>query len=96
MRWFHLPIADVSIPDQRFEDECKTSGNTLRSMLRDNLDILVHCRGGLGRAGTMAARLLIEIGMDPKKAITSVRMARPDAIEIRAQEKFVLGLVEIP
>ena len=37
------------------------------------LDVLVHCRGGLGRAGTIAARLLIELGMEPTKAIASVR-----------------------
>ena len=33
-------------------------------MLGGRLDVVVHCRGGLGRAGTVAARLLIELGAE--------------------------------
>jgi ADP-ribosyl-[dinitrogen reductase] hydrolase len=90
MRWFHLPIVDVSVPDERFEKEWDVVGEELRSMLRRHFDVLVHCRGGLGRAGTIAGRLLVEIGMDPMKAIASVRAARPGAIETTEQEKFIL------
>src|SRR3954447_24171802 len=92
MEWFHLPIADVSIPDERFEREWVVAGEQLRSMLRRKLDILVHCRGGLGRAGTIAARLLIELGMEPTKAIELVRAVRPGAIETDDQERFVKGI----
>ena len=70
---FHLPIVDVSIPDERFEREWKIAGEELRSILRRGLDVLIHCRGGLGRAGTVAARLLVELGMEPKTA----RKVRP-------------------
>lgn len=92
MLWFHLPIVDVSIPSEKFEQEWDVAGEELRSILRRKLDVLVHCRGGLGRAGMIAARLLIELGMEPKKAIASVRAARPGAIETSNQEKFVLGI----
>ena len=92
MLWFHLPIVDVSIPDERFEQEWDVAGEELRSMLRRGLDVLVHCRGGLGRAGTIAARLLVELGMEPTTAIASVRAVRPGAIETSDQEKFVLGI----
>jgi len=54
--WFHLPIVDVSIPDGRFEEDWDFAGESLRSILRSGSDVLVHCRGGLGRAGTIAAR----------------------------------------
>lgn len=54
--------------------------------------MLVHCRGGLGRAGTIAARLLVELGMQPTEAIAGVRAVRPGAIETSDQEKFVLGI----
>jgi ADP-ribosyl-[dinitrogen reductase] hydrolase len=92
MEWFHLPIADVSIPDARFEKEWRSAGERLRSLLRHGRDVLVHCRGGLGRAGTIAARLLVELGMGARTAIDSVRAAKPGAIETRGQEKFVLGV----
>jgi ADP-ribosyl-[dinitrogen reductase] hydrolase len=92
MIWFQLPIVDVSIPDEHFEREWNTAGEELRSMLRRGLDVLVHCRGGLGRAGTIAARLLIELGMEPTKAIEHVRAVRPGAIETSDQERFVRNL----
>lgn len=92
MSWFHLPIVDGSTPDDEFECAWKSVGEKLRSMLKNGADVLVHCRGGLGRAGTIAAPLLVELGTEPKKAIASVRAARPDAIETLEQEKFVLNL----
>jgi len=92
MSWFHLPIVDVSIPDQRFEKKWRTAGEELRSILRNGSDVLVHCRGGLGRAGTIASRLLIELGMAPETAIARVRAVRPGAIETRAQEEYVLAI----
>jgi ADP-ribosyl-[dinitrogen reductase] hydrolase len=88
MLWVHLPIVDVSVPDNQFEDAWLVAGGELRSLLCRRLDVLVHCRGGLGRAGTIAARLLVELGMPPVKAIKSVRAVRPGAIETRDQEKF--------
>jgi ADP-ribosyl-[dinitrogen reductase] hydrolase len=92
MSWFHLPIVDVSIPDEAFEAAWETAGEQLRSMLGSGSDVVVHCRGGLGRAGTVAARLLIELGVEPETAIANVRRVRPGAIETYAQEQFVLGL----
>ena len=57
MLWFHLPIVDVSVPSEQFEEKWDTAGEDLRSILRRGSDVLVHCRGGLGRAGTIVARL---------------------------------------
>ena len=54
---------------------------------------VVHCKGGLGRAGTIAARILIETGTAPAEAIRQVRGARgKDAIENARQERHVLAL----
>ena len=92
MLWFHLPIVDVSTPDERFELHWEDAGKELRTLLRGGRDVLVHCRGGLGRAGTIGARLLIELGMEPATAIKRVRAVRPGAIETREQERYVLGI----
>lgn len=92
MLWFHLPIIDVSTPDEGFERQWGVAGNELRMLLRSGRDVLVHCRGGLGRAGTIAARLLIDLGMEPATAIRQVRAVRPGAIETLEQEKYVLGI----
>ena len=87
MRWFHLPIADVSTPDEEFERRWEVEGEEIRALLRGGRDVLVHCRGGLGRAGTIGARLLVELGMQPTEAIQQVRTVRPGAIETFAQER---------
>jgi hypothetical protein len=40
-------------------------------------------------AGTIAARLLVEFGVDPEKAIRENRMPRVGSIETREQEEYV-------
>ena len=59
--------------------------------------IVMHCNGGLGRAGTMAACVRLALGLDisPEQAIASVRKARgPRAIENSVQENFVACFME--
>lgn len=92
MSWWHLPIRDVDIPDQRFEQCWPTAGVELRRRLRAGESILVHCRGGLGRTGMVAARLLIDLGEPPQRALERVRAARPYTVENAEQERYVLGL----
>lgn len=90
MRWLHLPVRDVDIPDERFELGWQSAGPTIHQRLRAGERILIHCRGGLGRTGLVAALILAERGCDPREAIRRVRSARPGAIETAAQEQYVL------
>ncbi len=85
MTWHHLHIADVSTPSAAFEVAWNGAGVQLRDVLRPGSNVVVHCKGGLGRAGTIASRLLIELGTDPETAGTKVRQARPGAIETAPQ-----------
>ena len=92
IEWHHLPIVDVEPPDARFESRWRTSGPKLLGYLRAGGRVLVHCRGGLGRAGTVAARLLIELDAPNKEAVALVRKARPGAIQTSEQERYLLNL----
>lgn len=94
IEWLHLPIVDVRTPDERFEAAWCASGPRLVGLLLGGGKVLVHCRGGLGRAGTIAARLLVEIGVPPDEAVARVRSARPHAIETREQLRYVLALAQ--
>ena len=90
MEWLHAPIPDGWPPGRDFEKAWAVAGEAMRDRLRLGFDVLIHCRGGLGRAGTVAARLLVELGAFPEEAIRRVRDARsPDAIETAAQEAHV-------
>ena len=51
--------------------------------------LLLHCHGGKGRSGMVAARLLVESGMTPDAAIALVRKTRAGAIETEGQEAWV-------
>ena len=92
MEWYHLPIRDGHAPGGDFEREWVRIGVILRNHLDSGERILVHCRGGLGRSGTVAARLLIESGMEPRQAIREVRKTRRGAIETTTQETYVRSL----
>lgn len=96
MEWIHLPIRDVSIPDTSAEATWICAGEALRDLLRSGGNVLLHCRGGLGRSGMMAARLLVELGWDPDAAIQGVRQVRPSAIETDEQLLAVRQAMAIP
>lgn len=85
MDWRHLPIPDYGVPDALFEWRWRGHGRELRQLLRRGENLVVHCKGGLGRAGLIAARLLAELGVEPQQAIKLTRAARKGAIETPSQ-----------
>jgi len=87
MEWHHWPIQDYSVPDAAFEAAWPARSAALRSLLACGGRVLIHCKGGLGRAGTVSARLLVEGGTAPGDAIRAVRAVRPGAIETGPQER---------
>ena len=91
LRWHHLPIADFEPPGNDFEAAWPAVSADFQALLAAGGRVLVHCRGGLGRSGTVAARLLIDAGTPAKQAIERVRSVRPGAIETAAQEHHVLA-----
>ena len=91
MEWVHLPFPDGSAPGDRFETMWSEHGQALRRALRGGRSVLVHCKGGQGRAGTIAARLLVELGREPAAAVQDVRAARSGAIENEMQRQHVLA-----
>lgn len=87
--WHHLPIVDFGVPDSAFEAAWNEAGADIHARLDRGETLVVHCRGGLGRTGTIAARLMVERGADPEEAMAAIRTARPGTIETAAQEKHV-------
>ena len=83
--WF--PIPDVSVPADM--DATVAVVEAIVGHIREAETVVVHCRGGLGRSGTIAACCLVARGRKPVEAIELVRTARPGAIEVRDQEAFV-------
>lgn len=89
MEWHHAPIVDVTAPGPAFESAWPALSSQLRGLLARGARVLVHCRGGRGRAGMVAARLLVEQSLPSSEAVAMVRAVRPGAIETLAQEAWV-------
>jgi len=89
MWWLQLPIIDMDIPSQAFEDTWAVEGERVRHALRIGERIIIHCYAGLGRTGMIAARILVEFGMDHTEAIKSVRESNRRRIQTKEQAMFV-------
>ena len=64
----------------------------IAARLRAGENVIMHCRGGVGRAGMLAACTLLELGVcrGPARAVGLVRARRcKSAVETRRQEDFV-------
>ena len=92
LAWEHLPIRDFGVPDLAFETAWVRMGPDIHARLDAGGGIVIHCRGGLGRTGTIAARLLVERGMETEAAIALVRSVRPGTIETPDQLRHISGI----
>jgi protein-tyrosine phosphatase/nicotinamidase-related amidase len=83
----HWPIGDQAAPDP--EDAAEWLPR-LAARLDAGARVVLHCMGGLGRSGLVAACLLRTRGLTADAAVATVRAARgPRAIETPAQLEFV-------
>ncbi|PKB65705.1 MAG: hypothetical protein BZY82_07345 [SAR202 cluster bacterium Io17-Chloro-G3] len=92
IQWIQLQISELSLSDES-SIQLWSSIPYVLSLLMEGCNVLIHDRGGLGRAACLAAVLLIELGVSNSDAINTVRRSRPGAIETKAQEQFVLNYV---
>ena len=82
-----FPILDQHAPGQKGLLEALS---WLDQQRRKNRTVLIHCVGGLGRSGLVAAAYLMQNGMDLQSSVETVRQARSErAIETREQMDFL-------
>jgi hypothetical protein len=87
-----LPIADYSVPPSL--ESAREVAERILARMAMGATVVIHCRGGLGRSGTVAACCLVAAGRKADTAIRLVRAARPGAVEAEAQERFVARFAE--
>lgn len=86
----HIPVVDETAPTQTQVDEFAAF---VDEMLDQGWAVLIHCRGGYGRTGTMPACYLVSRGWGVEEALTEVRSRRPGSIAPRAQQACVVEYV---
>jgi len=84
-RWISYPIPDFGTPSYDQIEAWNKASEAVRGALSGGGRGLVHCRGGCGRSGMVALRLMIESGEGADKALERLRNIRPCAIETDAQ-----------
>lgn len=81
----HFPISDMSIPTPR---ACAAVCQRLVGDL-EHRPALLHCHGGIGRTGTIAACCLVNLGQTPEQALVSVRQINRNYVQSPAQVQFI-------
>ena len=91
LRLFTYPIIEMSTPEDISSFQLQAM-QPLLDCINSGHSILVHCRGGIGRAGLVAACALLKLeqATGPRVAIHMVRIARDRrCVESRKQEDFI-------
>ena len=67
--------------------------NYLDDLIQNNEKVVIHCVGGLGRSGLVAASYLKYKGLNANETIKTIRKVRgPRAVESKIQEEFVRNI----
>ena len=87
VEYIQFPINDFSVPPKKKFNELKKLISFIKENLMLSKHVLIHCNGGKGRSGMIAALVLKP--MKEKDPIKKVREKVIGAIETEEQEIFV-------
>ena len=92
MAWDHLPLEDTTVPSKAWLEAAKPVFSSLLTSIPDGENVVVHCMGGLSRAGTFISIYLWLRGSSMKDAISRVRKERDPRAINSEQEAFLQRL----
>ena len=87
VEYIQFPINDFSVPPKKKFNELKKLISFIKENLMLSKHVLIHCNGGKGRSGMIAA--LVLKAMKEKDPIKKVREKVIGSIETEEQEIFV-------
>lgn len=89
MTWYQLPIEDDQAPEQPFFIAFENVKNELLARIQAQQTLTIHCRGGTGRTGLVAAILLLELGYCWQHVHSSIQHIRPKALTLAPHIHFL-------
>jgi protein-tyrosine phosphatase len=89
MQWFQLPVEDDCEPGAAFKTVFPQAKPILVQLIKSGETIVIHCRGGSGRTGLMAAVLLLEMGENWADIKPLIQSIRPKALTLEPHLSFL-------
>jgi len=89
IEWYQLPVEDDQAPEQAFFDAFFEAKPKLIKLVEQQATIAIHCRGGSGRTGLMAAILLLEMGHSWDEVKALIQSIRPKALSLTPHLLFL-------
>jgi protein-tyrosine phosphatase len=83
------PIADYRALSIRRGSDWSAMFSDATVLLQKGRSVAFHCMAGIRRSGMMAGSLLVHLGMSPLTAVSTVRLAQPEALKTDGQVAYV-------
>lgn len=88
IRTIGFPIQDQATPSEMIGFHRIVT--EINDLIKNGKIVAIHCMGGLGRTGLMAAGCLVSLlSICPEEAIKLTRKVRGEAIQTLSQEKYI-------
>ncbi|MEZ8092957.1 cyclin-dependent kinase inhibitor 3 family protein [Photobacterium swingsii] len=94
LAWFHLPIEDDCAPAEDFDANWATANQAAQLALDNGEAVVAHCKGGSGRTGLIAARIMLDRGVDVETAVAQIQALRPGAFTRQAHIDYIAQFVK--
>ena len=94
LQWFHLPVEDDMAPTAEFQQRWEKQQGSINRMLDEKRTLAIHCRGGSGRTGLMAAIILLGRGIPFERVVSMVQALRPNALKLQPHVDYLTSIRE--
>ncbi len=91
--WHQLPIPDDSIPSVQFQNDWMALEPQVLALLSEKRSVALHCMGGSGRTGLLAAHILVALGWSLEDIVKQVQALRPKAFTHPDQRQYIEALI---
>ncbi|MDU1953271.1 MULTISPECIES: tyrosine-protein phosphatase [Enterobacteriaceae] len=90
MDWYHLPVEDSCAPEEPFAQAFAQQKDILLGLVESGATMVIHCHGGSGRTGMMAAILMLELGYAPAQVKSQIQLIRPKSLTSPVQVNYLI------
>ena len=92
LQWYQLPVADEAAPAADFQAAWQQHSAEILKRLQAGETLAIHCKGGSGRTGLIAAQIVLAAGGELNATIAAVQALRPRALQYPAHLAYLQQL----